>query len=632
MTPPPLRHRLIIIVIIVALVSVLAAIVGPHAATAVAALWRSTSMPASSAPTVLDADGSVDPAAYRRLAGSLATATGIEYRFGAAGGDDPSGDSTIAGVTEKPYDGHGASTDRTYQLGGPQVLSRDDYSSDQGQVGYLATGDSPTMGVDQVETLSMSENTFSSKPRLSWTYYGEGHPDPDLLPKSAAGQCMTELGVTPGRFVAQARAYADLEDTANSLIVFDNGVIVAAGTNTARGEACTTLPAHLHPSAISVTGGNEFALVTAWNDQTLRSELVVIALGGQRAAGTFWGYDWTQLYPGLRNYGRPTFAKVLGSIPLPIAAATGLSAVADVSGSQLANPTGGRALLGDLTLTDEQNRQSFITGLNEDNVARAGYAMVSSREEKKVVFVDLQPLFQQITGAYLGSRAKFESVTSDIGLGAKQWPLGFDSLPAARPVVVKTVTLDAGPSAVAGMLSGAATPLAYAATTDGLLHVYSVPGLATTAPANAADIQEVGSIEVGQNPTSITYVKDRGSERAIAQSVDDTLVVTARGSRAIQWVRLEGDGGKVVRTLRDARIIDPIAAEDNNTHGTESYVVSIADYGGAQLLNYRYGPVIFHTNGGDRFGMGRDGKAPFEFSGAYKPGGRPYSISVTNVT
>lgn len=629
MTTPSRRHRVILVVVIVALVSALAPTVGP---TAVAALLRSTSLIAAPGPTVLKDDGSVDPAAYRRLAGSLATVTGVEYRFGAAANESPSGDSTIAGVTEKPYDGHGTSSDRTYQLGGPQMLSRDDYSSDQGQVGYLATGDSPAMGVDQIETLSMSENTFSSKPRLSWTYYGKGHPDPDLLPESAAGQCMARLGVTPGRFVAQARAYADLEDTANSLIAFDNGVIVAAGTNTARGEACTTLPAHLHPSAISVTGGNEFALVTAWNDRTLQSELVVIALGGKRAAGEFWGYDWTQLYPGLRNYGRPTFAKVLGSIPLPMAAATGVSAVGDVSGSQLAKPAGGRAVLGDLTLTNEDNRQSFITGLNKDNVARTGYAMVSSREEKKVVFVDLQPLFEQISLSYLGSRERFDAVTSDVGLGAKQWPLGFTELPAARPVVVKTVKLDAAPSAVAGMLSGATTPRAYVATADGLLHVYAVPGLATTASATAAGIREVGSIEVGQNPTSITYVKDRGSKRAIAQSVDDTLVVTARGSRAIQWVRLEGDSGRVVRTLRDSRIVDPIAAEDNNTHGTESYVVSIADYGGAKVLNYRYGPVIFHTNGGDRFGMGPDGKAPFEFSGAYRPGGRPYSISVTNVT
>jgi hypothetical protein len=511
------------------------------------------------------------------------------------------------------------------------MQSRDDFSSDQGQLGYVPGNGAPEVGVDQLETLGMWENTFSAKPRLSWTYYGEGHPDPDVLPDSAGGRCMDRLGVRPGRFVAQARAYAHLEDTANTLIAFDNGVIVAAGTNTARGGgACTKLPSHLHPSAISVTGGNEFALVTAWNDQTLRSELVVIALAGRQK--DFWDYDWKALYPGLRNYGRPTFAKVLGSVPLPMAAATSVSAVADVSGSQLAFPDGGRALLGQLTLSDETNRQSFIDGLNKDNIASAGYAIVASREERKVAFIDLQPLFEKITRAYLGSRKQFDTITADVGLGERQWPYGFATAPDEAPVVVKTVTTDSPPTAVAGMLSGAETPRAYVATADGRLHVWSVTGLATSAPVVASDIREVGSIEVGSNPTSITYVKDRGSDRAVAQSVEDTLIVTARGDRAVQWVRLDGDGGSVVRTLRDSRMIDPISAEDDNVHGTESYVVSVADYTGEQLLNYRYGPVIFHTNGGARYGMGPDGKADFEFSGAYRPGGRPFSISVTNVT
>lgn len=635
MTLPSARTRVVIAVVAVAAIGavILSNILGFTPKAAIDAIRNGVSSLTHNAPTVLNSDGSVDPAAYRALATELATPTGIEYRFGEpAGGAADTSASTAPGVTEKFYDGHGDSTNRTYQLGGPQLRSRDDYSSDQGQVGYVATGSSPKIGVDQIETLSMSENTFSSEPRLSWTYYGKGHPDPDLEPGSAAGDCIAKLGTSAGRFVAQARAYAFLEDTANSIVAFDNGIIAAAGTNTARGGACTQLPAHLHPSAISVTGGNEFALVTAWNDQTLRSELVVIALGGSKAKGEFWSYDWQALYPGLRNYGRPTFAKVLGTIPLPMAAATSVSAVADVSGSQVALPQGGHALLGDLTLSNEKNRQSFIDGLNKDAIANAGYAVVASREEKKVVFVDLQPLFEQVTDAYFGTKARFDEITSNIGLGATQWPLPFSALPAEQPVVVKTITTASAPSAVAAMLSGADTPRAYVATVDGHLDTYAVGGLADSSPASADAISKVGSIPVGSNPTWITHVKDRGVDGVIKQGVDDTLIVTARGDRAVQWVHLSGNGGSVVRTLKDSRIVDPIAAEDNNNHGTESYVISIADYTGKQLLNYRYGPVIFHTNGGSRFGMGPDGKSPFEFSGAYRPGGMPFSISVTNVT
>ena len=50
--------------------------------------------------------------------------------------------------------------------------------------------------------------------------------------------------------------------------------------------------------------------------------------------------------------------------------------------------------------------------------------------------------------------------------------------------------------------------------------------------------------------------------------------------------------------------MDPISAEDTDNHSTESYVLSVADYGGRALRNYRYGPVIMHNYGGQTYGMG----------------------------
>jgi hypothetical protein len=586
----------------------------------------------SPAPGVLQADGSVNATAYRQMAKSLASPTGITYRFGDAA-DGAQTDSTVYAPPSKKFDGYGHSTNRSYQVAGPENAAINDFSSNQGQVGYVASGTSPKIGVDHLETLGMSNNTFSEKPQLAWPYYGGGHPEPDLLAAGGSGACLKRLGVQPGRFVAQARAYAHGEATANSIIAFDNGVIAAAGTNTATAGMCTKLPAHLHPSAISVTDGNEFALVTAWNTRTLRSELVVIALGGARAGSDFWKFDWQKLYPGLRNYGRPTFAKVLGSIELPIVAPTSLSAVSNNSQVKpLSMPKGGNATLGDLTLSNEANRKSFISGVNKGTVSNSGYAVIGSREEKKVVFVDLQPLFQQVTQQYFTSRSTFDRITSNVGLGATQWPYDFTTAPKEQPVVTKTVQLTEAPSAVAAMLSGARSPRAYVATTDGKLHVFATRGLASSKSASAEAIKEVGTISVGLNPTNITYVKDRATGDTLKQTLNNTLIITARGSRAVQWVHLKGDKGSVARTLRDSRLTDPIAAEDNNTHGTESYVVSVADYSGRQLANYRYGPIIFHTNGGARYGMGANGKAAFEFGGAYKPGGRPFSISITNVT
>lgn len=607
---------------------------GAVASSQAAASASASTTPAPGSPSsgpIVSADGTVNAAEYRRIAGAMGTEAGIAYRFGQAASSSSSADvPTAYQPPDKVVDNHGTRPNQTYQVGGPQNPARDDYSSNQGQVGYLSNGGS-TFGADTIETLAMGENTFSEKPRLSWTFNGGGHPAVDLVGDGATAKCLARLKEKPGRFVAQARAYAHGENTANSLLVFDNGVIAAAGTNTAPGSVCLQLPNDLHPTAISITNGNEFALVTVWNTASLRSELAVIALGGSQPAGAFWNNEWTQLYPGLQNYGMPTFAKLLGTVVLPMATPTGVSAVSDYSFGKWLTDTGGSNVLpGRFSLADEGNRQTFISGANREKYATGGYAVVFSREEHKVAFVDLQPLFTSITGAYFRDRATFDNAVKNVGTAAGQWPQAFiSSAPAQIPRVVKTITTAQAPTAVAAMLSGAATPRAYVATAEGTLHVFEVGGLASEAAADPAAIQEKGTIPVGKNPTSITYTKDRPEH---TEGLDSQLIVTARGSRAVQWVKLSGDSGSIVRTLRDSRLVDPIAAEDNNTHGTESYVVSIADFGAGKLLNYRHGPVVFHTNGGSTFGVGGSRGDAFEYGGSYDPKGKPFSISLTNVT
>ncbi|RYZ66419.1 MAG: PHP domain-containing protein, partial [Proteobacteria bacterium] len=46
-------------------------------------------------------------------------------------------------------------------------------------------------------------------------------------------------------------------------------------------------------------------------------------------------------------------------------------------------------------------------------------------------------------------------------------------------------------------------------------------------------------------------------------------------------------------TVRDSRMTDPVALEDSDNHGTESYVLNVAN--GSSLLNYAYGPIIMYT-------------------------------------
>lgn len=162
-----------------------------------------------------------------------------------------------------------------------------------------------------------------------------------------------------------------------------------------------------------------------------------------------------------------------------------------------------------------------------------------------------------------------------------------------------------------------------------MIHVYTVGGYGNGTSATPSDIRETGQVSVGRNPTSIAYSKTHGWGTPDYGRTD--IVVVSRQDRRIDWVRLSGGAGSVIRTLRDSRLVDPIWVDDNDNHGTESYILTVADYGGRQVMNYRYGPIIYHTNGGDRFDMGPDGKAQFEFGGSLRLPGRPFQLSGANV-
>jgi hypothetical protein len=52
----------------------------------------------------------------------------------------------------------------------------------------------------------------------------------------------------------------------------------------------------------------------------------------------------------------------------------------------------------------------------------------------------------------------------------------------------------------------------------------------------------------------------------------------------------------VFKTLQTRQIVDPIAIEDADNHGTESYVLSVADYSGSAIHNLWYGPIVMWTH------------------------------------
>src|SRR4029077_6173330 len=111
----------------------------------------------------------------------------------------------------------------------------------------------------------------------------------------------------------------------------------------------------------------------------------------------------------------------------------------------------------------------------------------------------------------------------------------------------------------------------------------------------------------------------------------DTFIVVSRGDRALQWVKFTKDQGTIVRELRDERMIDPVYAEIADTHGIETQIVTVADFRGRKIINYRCSPVVFATNGGAKFGCAPKGTDEFECGGFMPFPGNPIAVCGTNV-
>jgi len=177
------------------------------------------------------------------------------------------------------------------------------------------------------------------------------------------------------------------------------------------------------------------------------------------------------------------------------------------------------------------------------------------------------------------------------------------------------------PTAVIASLAGGTKARAFIASEDGRVGIYTVGGLGTTAPAKSEEIARISEAKVGRNPTCLAYQKHAW----------DTAIAVSRGDREIAWIQHTGKETQVIRRLRDARLVDPVFVESADTHGIETPLLTVADFKGRKIINYRYGELVFATQGGARFGMGPEGKDEFECGGVLEVPGSPLCISATNV-
>ncbi len=496
---------------------------------------------------------------------------------------------------------------RRYQIGGPWVTDPGLYSSTQGQILYAP--DEGAFGVDRVTVLEWSNGCFSERPEAPW--WGGFRPEPVSENWIAASKG------NPGVPVAMARAMGGWANC--GVIVFSSGLVSAAGTATASGtNPKFQLPKDKIPTAVALTSKSEFALVTVCDVRAKKGFLAVFALqgGGERN----FVHDWQDEYPCLPSTAWLSGMKLLGYINLPgIEFPTGVSAAGNDENRWVFGPNGHVGMLGIWDLSGASSRNSFRTGKNAGYASTAGYAVVISKHENKAAFIDLQPLFKRVHDLYFTTEENFRK-TRNLGPAPTQWPYTFAADPAWKPTLVKVVDVPQ-PTAVLAGLSRGEKARAYIASMDGTVGAYHLGGLATDAAATAAQIERVTETHMGPNPTCLTSQK----------STRDTIIAVSRGAREIAWIKDDDGGLRVIRRLRDSRLLDPVAVEMADTHGIDASLITVADFAGRKILNYRFSSVTFLLQGGATFGMGPQGGDEFECGGVLDFPGSPFCISATNV-
>jgi hypothetical protein len=592
---------------------------------------------------IFDGKGGFSDSNYRETAAGWGTAKMIAERFGS-----PSNAKTTttqpAAVTHLYRDPSQPNEYFDYSLGTP-TTAHGDFSTTYAQVAYVFDPDveASIPGVDGIETIQFDHNIWSGVPELNWAMGAGHHGHPTLMLRPDLVAKLNPFGV-PRQPVEVVRAYGAGEDAACSYMVFQSGQIACGeGGTTAKNEYFfKPFPTDFTPTAASVTNNGEFLLVTGWNTTTLKGQLAVIVIGSYQPKGAFWNHEWNENYPGFFNYSFPKFTKLLGIIDLPgMRAPTMINAVGNWE-FYFWHPHPGEP--GTFPLSVQANWQCFSTGFCSTHYDTGGFALIGSRYERRILLYDLTPLFQTIKAGMFTTFTEFQAHMANIGLGAGQWPPTFAENHGETPRLVKTIDFPNEVTAV----SASVFPdnRALIATLDGLVHIWDVDGLQTG--GTGANAHEVSTVATGSNTTRLVNLKHTRDGKRIAigshwshlekgwpNLIQNQWLALSRGTKTVSWIDFSSGTAKVIQTMTDSRLIDPITVEDSNTHGTQADLLTIADYGAKDVKSYRYGPVIEWTTPPCNAKV--DGTCPifgpdtFEYEGAYATPTGPFSISAENV-
>lgn len=576
---------------------------------------------------IVGADGSIDVAEYTLQARKW-DREAIDCRLGPRFADvHPDEPDTRPNLWEPPVDPAmvcgGDGTMATYEFGPPGCSNEcsqpsDTFGSVSAQAVYLP--DDPTdPGVDRVLTHAWEMQRVAVRPQPAT---GGSHPDPDIM--SAR---WPSLGFAAQHPFTLARAPFAGNWANQAMALFVDGFAGPLGTRTdgvpSGSEVGFRFPDNLAPTAVAMTTMNELALVTLWDTDTQTSKLAVFAMHGNfpaNGSSTWW-------YIGLPNSGGFSVMKLLGYIDLPIATPTSISAV---SNGYRDSPHDHWVMgLGDIGIIENGDCLADVMA-NFDHggelshiVAASGYAVIASRWEDKVVFVDLEPIFGWLRSMYFEDDARCDAEVGPIHQwscpdecnplpthfdGDDVFPYPFSVAPEATPIVASVIDVPEPRDVFAGLQSWKTSgddpdpPKAWVLSHDGTLHVYSAGGLVTRHPDDVPTGDaptELAAIDVCDHPTTLAELQGEisvepallgevGEEPVRVNGRNSGVAVVCRGDRVIQTWATRGGASTLVGELQDQAIGDPVALELS----MRGPIWSVADFDGRAVVNYQTGDIV----------------------------------------
>jgi hypothetical protein len=405
---------------------------------------------------------------------------------------------------------------------------------------------------------------------------------------------------------AVATARGGAQASVSGFLAFQNGLILAAGTGndpyTGFGTPVPYPAVRLDPgkvpTALAVTPSNEFVLATVWDTTAKRAQVAVIAAGsiGQPPRGPD---GW-----GVPSWPTVTHLKVLGYIDLPFVAPMQIG----VTISKPAVTFRGTDVVEEGAKLGTQAQRDAYRALPWDAwrdeelhklLAHTGYAIVSSRAENKVAFIDLGPLFRFYREMYLTSQSKYEATRRPRqGDAPNEWPYTFAHEPSQRPVVLGTIDVPRPTAVLARQrLKGTTNraPLAdlnvssrnaLVASMDGTVRLFDVSALMDPTKTPALPGAPLATARVGENPLQI-------AQPIAGDFARDDLFVVSRGRAAIHVFDYKL---APIDVLEDARLTDPVFVAigtngagyggSGRDYALFARVLTVLDHDGMQVVDY----------------------------------------------